>query len=251
MQPCLPSCFSSVRHRPLFAGIAIGAFAFKPHLAVLFPFALAAARYWGVFVSAAVTTIVFVSSALLVIGWDSADAFFANLPFDIYLAAQGILPWSKSPSVFISLRMAGVSSDVAYLIQMLTALLSIIIVSWVWWRYGATRLSAALLICCTVMISPHFNDHDLAILAVSIALFALHAMEKGWAPGERELLVLIWLVPMLDAPLASVSMVHIGLIANVCLIVMILRRLRTQHRIASIPTSGKAAMFETAPEDRQ
>lgn len=217
--------------RPLAAGVLVGLLAFKPHLGVLIPFALAAGGYWRVFFSAAVTTVVFFGVAIAVTSWDSLSAFWANMPFAAGLVESGTLPWHKMPSVFVSLMTFGLPTRMAHVGQITFALMALGLVLWSWRRSGCTPPTAALLVSCTLLVSPHLNDHDLAILAVPTAMLAMEGLKHGWLRGERECLLTAWLIPVLDAPVAWATGVHPGLLVTFALIGASLRRIDMATRV--------------------
>ena len=96
-------------------------------------------------------------------------------------------------------------------ISQAAALIAAAIVALVWWRPVPLPLSAAVLTSGALLVSPHVNDHDLALLAVPIALIAWHGHQEGWLRGEREILVLAWLTPVLTALVADPTHLQAGL----------------------------------------
>lgn len=199
-----------LRPRPVLAGILIGLMSCKPHFGLLIPIALICGRHWTAFWAAAATTLIFAGASLLAFGTADWLAFFANLEFATAVLEDGRLPWAKMPSLFAALRLLGVGVDVAYLAQILLALATATIVALVWWRPIALPLAAAVLTSGALLVSPHINDHDLALLAVPIALLAWHGHTEGWLRGEREILVVAWLAPVLTALVAEPTHLQVG-----------------------------------------
>ena len=199
-----------LRPRPVLAGILIGLMSCKPHFGLLIPIALICGRHWTAFWAAAATTVTFAAVSLLAFGTEDWLAFFTNLEFATAVLEDGRLPWAKMPSLFAALRLLGVGVDLAYLAQILLALATAAIVALVWWRPVPLPLAAAVLTSGALLVSPHINDHDLALLAVPIALLAWHGHQEGWLRGEREILVVAWLAPVLTALVAEPTHLQVG-----------------------------------------
>ena len=199
-----------LRPRPVLAGILIGLMSCKPHFGLLIPIALICGRHWTAFWAAAATTVAFAAVSLLAFGVEDWLAFFANIEFATAVLEDGRLPWAKMPSLFATLRLLDVPVGAAYLAQIVLALATAVIVALVWWRRIPLPLAAAVLTSGALLVSPHINDHDLALLAVPIALLAWHGHTHGWLRGEREILVVAWLAPVLTALVAEPTHLQVG-----------------------------------------
>lgn len=213
-----------LKPRPVLAGILIGLMSCKPHFGLLVPVALICGRHWTAFWAAAATTLVFAAVSLLVFGVADWLAFFANLEFATAVLEDGRLPWPKMPSLFAALRLLDVPVGVAYLAQSLLALATAAIVALVWWRPIALPLAAAVLTSGALLVSPHINDHDLALLAVPIALLAWHGHTHGWLRGEREILVVAWLAPVLTALVAEPTHLQVGFLCLLAIFALAVKR---------------------------
>ncbi len=196
--------------RPILAGILIGLLSCKPQFGLLIPIALIFGRHWTAFAAAAATTLAFAALSLLAFGVQDWLAFFANLEFATAVLEDGRLPWAKMPSIFATLRLLGTPVDWAYGAQVLMALGAAVTVALVWRRPVPLPLAAAVLTSGSLLVSPHLNDHDLALLAVPIALIAWHAHQAGWLRGEREILVVAWLAPVITALVAEPTDLQVG-----------------------------------------
>ena len=64
--------------RPALAGVLFGAMAFKPHLALVIPFALVFARRWTTLLVAGATAAAFSALSLAAFGAPAWDGFFAD-----------------------------------------------------------------------------------------------------------------------------------------------------------------------------
>jgi hypothetical protein len=210
--------------RPILAGILIGLMSCKPQFGLLIPIALVCGRRWTTFAAAALTTLAFAAVSLLAFGTEDWLAFFANLEFATAVLEDGRLPWAKMPSIFAALRLLGTPVDWAYAAQGATALGVAAAVALVWWRRAPLPLAAAVLTSGSLLVSPHVNDHDLALLAVPIALLAWHGQQAGWWRGEREILALAWLAPVITAIVAEPTHLQVGVLCLLALFALAVKR---------------------------
>jgi Glycosyltransferase family 87 len=199
-----------LRPRPVLAGILIGLMSCKPQFGLLIPIALVSGRHWTAFAAAAASTLAFAAVSLLAFGIGDWQAFLANLGFATAVLEDGRLPWAKMPSVFAALRLLGAPVGWSYLAQAVLAGGVAVTVGLVWWRRVPLPLAAAVLTSGALLVSPHVNDHDLALLAVPIALLAWQAHREGWHRGEREIMAVGWLAPVITAMVAEPTHLQIG-----------------------------------------
>ncbi len=184
--------------RPVLAGVFIGLLAaIKPHLAFLFPVALIAVGAWRILITAALTTTAFTAIGTAILGTAALKGFLANLVYARVFLENGSQVWKKIPSVFAFMRLYGIPVEWAYVIHFVFATGAAVIVWHVWRRCRNSNLRGAVLMTATFLISPYIFHYDLAWLAFPIAWFALSGMQNGWLRGEREVLVVAWLLPML------------------------------------------------------
>ncbi len=210
--------------RPVLAGVLIGLLSCKPQFGLLIPIALIFGRQWTAFAAATVTTLAFAVVSLLAFGVQDWLAFLANLEYATAVLEDGRLPWAKMPSIFATLRLLGTPVDWAYLAQILLALGAAVAVALVWWRPVPLPLAAAVLTSGALLVSPHLNDHDLALLAVPIALLAWHAHQEGWHRGEREILVVAWLAPVITALVAEPTHLQVGFLCLLAIFALAVKR---------------------------
>jgi hypothetical protein len=216
--------------RPILAGILIGLLSYKPHLGLLIPLALICGRQWTAFLSAAVTTVIFALVATLAIGTESWVAFWNDIPVVRLVVEQGLLPWTEMPSLYTALRLVGLSDVPAYVAQLCLAVAVAVAVALVWLRRVPTSAAAAVLVSGTLLVTPYSFNYDLTLLAVPMALLAWDGYRHGWLRGEREVLVLIWLLPLVMAPIAIVTSIQIGFLGLVAMFAIALRRARAWDR---------------------
>lgn len=200
--------------RPVIAGVLIGLLIFKPTLGLLLPVALACRRRWTAFIAAVITTIALIGLSILAFGMQSWIGFFENAGFATAVLEAGDLPWHKMPSLFVALRMIGFEIHTAYTGHLVVAALAAGIVAWAWWNGRvALPLASAILVSASLLVSPHLNDHDLALLAIPLALLVADSTRRPWTGWEQAILGLVWLAPLIAAPIAGLSHIQVGFFA--------------------------------------
>lgn len=215
-----------LKRRPTLAGILIGLLAIKPHLALLFPIALVAIGAWRAIATAAVTGTAFMAIGTAVLGTATLRACLASLSYARRFLETGALPWPKMPTVFAFLRLLGAPVALAYTVHGVVALAATFAVWQVWRSSLNWRLRGASLMTATFLISPYVFDYDLAWLAFPIAWLVIDGLQSGWFPGEREVLVAAWALPMVMAPFAEATHVQTGPFVLSALLLVVLRRTR-------------------------
>ena len=235
-----------VERRPVLAGLFIGLLAIKPHLALLFPVALIAIGAWRTFITAALTAITFTAIGTAILGTAVLKGCLASLSYARLFLENGFLPWAKMPSMFAFMRLLGIPVAGAYVVHCVIALGAVIIVWRVWRRCQDRNLRGATLMTATFLVSPYVFDYDLAWLAFPIAWLALAGLRNGWLRGEREVLVVAWLMPMLMAPIAASLNVQVGPLV-LCSLLWI-----TIRRVSALSMMGDAFTIpaQSQPETR-
>lgn len=231
----------SIERKPFLAGLFIGLLSIKPHLALLFPVALLAIGAWRTLVTAAVTAITLTAIGTAVLGIAVLKGFFAHLGDARLLLENGGLPWKLMSSVFASLRLLGMPVAWAYIAHFSVAVVAVIIV-WRVWRHSQNwNLRAAAVMTATFLVSPYVFYYDMAWLAFPIAWLALDGLHNGWLRGEREVLVVAWLLPLLMLVLIVAGLkVPLGSIV-ICILLWITLRRATVTSIARAAATGDHA----------
>jgi hypothetical protein len=210
--------------RPVLAGVLLGLMSCKPQLGLLVPLALLFGRQWAVLAAAAATTLAFAALSAVVIGTEAWLAFWNNLPVVRLLLDSGDLPWAKIPSLYIALRMLGLSATPAYALHALLALGVAATVAHVWRRGGSAMLNGAVLVTGGLIVPPYLFDYDLALLAIPIAILAWDGVQRGWLRHEREVLVAAWLAPLAAPGIAEWSGAPVAILCLVALFATAVRR---------------------------
>lgn len=213
-----------IEKRPVMAGICLGLLAYKPQLGILLPLALALAGQWRVFFATAATALAFAGISTLVFGIDLWVAFFKDGAVVRQIMENGFLPWEKMPSAFIFFRLLGVPQGVAYGLQAVTAIAAAASVAVVWRRFGATRLSFAVLIVATMLVPPYIFDYEFAILVVPLAILANDMIVRGASRFEKITLLILYVVPIHVAPATEATHLQIGFLALAAALALAVRR---------------------------
>lgn len=215
-----------LERRPLLAGICAGLLAIKPHLAVLLPVAFICLGAWRALFAAALTVAAFLGVSVAVLGDATLHAFFSNLKLVRLIMEAGWLPWTKMPTFFAFAKLLGAPSALAYALQVIGALTTIACVIWIWRQAVDYSLKAAALVSGTLLVSPYLFDYDLALMALPLAWYGMYGLRNGWRNGEREILALCWLWPLMIAPLTGGIRLQLAPFVTAALLWMIWRRVR-------------------------
>jgi hypothetical protein len=209
---------------PVWSGVCIGLLVIKPHLAVLFPLALLCARAWKALGAAAATAICLSGLSIAVLGTDTAPAFLRSLHIAFVADAAGSLPLPKVMTMFSAARLLGADVRLASVLQAGMALVGALSVLALWRRAVPLGLKAAGLLTASLLVSPHVFDYDLTWLALPLAWFTLDGLKRGWLTWERELLVCVWISPVLSEGAAAFCSVQFEPLVLVLLLAALLRR---------------------------
>jgi|SRR5579883_786523 arabinofuranan 3-O-arabinosyltransferase len=220
---CLP-------RRPLFAGVLVGLLAYKPHLGLLFPIALAAGGHWRTATSAALVALLAAAAAWLAFGGDAWAAFFANIGHTSRaFLSEGRADWSKLQTAFGLIRTVGGSEALAWAAQAATALSAAAAVALLWRTAAAPEIKAAALATGAMLATPYLYTYDLVVLAVPLAFLYRLGRARGFLPRETAGIglacLLILSFPFVKAP--------VGFAALVIVAALIARRALVAPRIAA------------------
>ncbi|MGE0828460.1 MAG: glycosyltransferase family 87 protein [Hyphomonadaceae bacterium] len=227
--------------RPLLAGALIGCLAIKPHLAILFPIALAASGRWRAFASAAVTLALLVVAATLAFGVETWRAFFENLPAVRHYVDSGFLPWGMMPTPYVLARSLSLSPDIAMALQIASALAAGICVFLAWRGKDAPFEARAAVFCAaTLLISPYLFYYDLTILGLSAAWLAMLGLKEGFLPYERPALLAAWAAPILMVPFYALAGLQLGVFVTLGALYFAMKRALAAPISQSAPTLQSA-----------
>jgi hypothetical protein len=210
---------------PWLAGMLIGLLAYKPQFGVLIPLALLAGGRWTTIGAAATTVAALLVVSTVTLGGGIWHAFAESTTFtQTVVLEQGGTGWEKIQSIFSAVRMWGAGLHTAYAAQIALALVIAASLGWLWQSEAAFELKASALATGSLLATPYVLDYDLVVLAVSMAFFARHGLNKGFRSYEISLLAAAWIMPLLSRGLTGLTGLPLGLIVLLALYGFTLRR---------------------------
>jgi hypothetical protein len=227
--------------RPIVAGILFGCLAYKPHLALLLPFALIAGRRWLTIGATAATAILLVAASALLFGphrWIEYADNVTQLRSVILEDGTGV--WHRMLSVFVFARRLGADVGTAYAMQAVFAAVAAVFVARSWWRDEAVHLRNAMVIVGTCLATPYLQDYDLVVSAfVVLWLKAAEERSRMPVPWIRAAMAVMLLLPLLAAPLAKLTGLALGPLFVVAVFALLVALAGASSNAA--PSSPKAS----------
>ncbi|HEY8662713.1 MAG TPA: glycosyltransferase family 87 protein [Propionibacteriaceae bacterium] len=188
-----------LRKHPVWAGVCIGLLAIKPHLALLFPVALLAARAWRTILAAAVTAITVTLVPAAILGWGTLVAWRDSMSWVATAIELKQLPVWIFPAPYPWLLSLSVPTVLAWIVQGAISVLAALIVYRLWRPLakgvGSLALPGSALVLATFLATPYYAMYDLTWLALPLCWLVATGVAKGFRSGEKPLLVLLFLLP--------------------------------------------------------
>lgn len=232
-----------LNERPLLAGILFGLLAYKPQFGLLIPLALIAGGYWRTFAAATITVALLALAVTLAFGTEVWTAFLASTHFTrTVVLEQGDTGWHKIQSVFSIVRMWGGGVPLAYALQTTVTLFVAATLVWLWRSRAAFALKAAALAIGTILATPYSLDYDLMLLAPAIAFLAAGGLRRGFAPYEKTVLALLWLVPLIARAVAQATLIPLAVPLMLLAFALLLRR-----AISEVTTTRPGSVLRAQP----
>ncbi|WP_416047802.1 glycosyltransferase family 87 protein [Cupriavidus basilensis] len=218
-----------VRRHPVAAGLVMGILTIKPHLALLFPLALVCARAWKALAAMAASSAALLALSASVFGTETFFSFLANVDMARLAVEGGEAKLVRMPTVFALVRLLGGNLALSYGIHAMVAALAAGVVIYAWCRPASFPLRASALMAATLMLSPYLYDYDLAFLGFVILWLAGYAIERGWMRWEKELLLVLWLTPLLGLLVVQAIGFQFMPLAILATLSHVVRRIRTER----------------------
>lgn len=224
---------SLIDRRPIVAGILFGLLAYKPHLALMLPFALIAGRRWLTIGATGATVMFLVAASAIAFGPDRWSEYQNNLaPLRTVILEDGTGVWHRMLSVFVFARRLGTGVGPAYALQAAFAVIAALLVARCWLRNDPSHIRNAMVIVGTCLATPYLQDYDLLMGAFVIMWLR---MEQGRAqvptPWIRAAMGMILLLPLVAAPLGKFTGLALGPLFIVPVFALLLR-LAAEHQRA-------------------
>jgi len=214
-----------LNRKPWLAGVLIGCLAYKPQFGVLIPIALLAGGRWRTIGAAIAAVAALVAISFVTLGAGVWHAFADSMTFtQTVVLEQGGTGWEKIQSVFSAVRMWGAGVHFAYAVQMALALLLAASLAWLWQSDAAFELKASALASGSLLATPYVLDYDLVVLAVAIAFFVRHGIDRGFRSFEISVLAAAWIAPLLARGVAGITGIPLGLLVLLAIYIFTLRR---------------------------
>lgn len=195
-----------LRRRPVWAGVFIGLLAIKPHLALLFPVALVAARAWRTIAAAAVTAVTVTLLPAAVLGWDTLLAWRDSMGWVAASISSRTLPVWMFPAPYPWLVSLGTPTVLAWVVQGAVTIGAAVVVYRLWRPLSSSlhtpgeppaayTLAASALVLATFLATPYYAMYDLSWLVLPLCWLVADGRRSGWRRGERALLVGAFVLP--------------------------------------------------------
>jgi hypothetical protein len=201
--------------RPFMAGLALGALAYKPHLAVVAAIAFAWNRQWRVIAGALTAVGVQFLAGLLYWG----PAIYASYAAALLRVPAVLDSMEPNPDLTYSLRPfladIGLPATVA-LVLSLFASACVVLAAMVSWRpQRSLALSFVVMMAATMVVSPHLYAYDLLILTPALLLGWAEGIDQG-DPGLVAAVAFLYTAPIVSmlvpsaVPWAVVSLIGLA-----------------------------------------
>lgn len=211
--------------RPVIAGALFGLLAYKPQFAALAPIVLIASGYWRAALAAAIVAALSALASLWAFGPETWTAFLASGTFTrTVVLEQGNTGWHKIVTAFSAARALGADVPVAYAVQGVVALATIVLTVRLWRSDAAFGAKAAALLAGSLLVTPYALDYDMMLLGPAFAFLVRDAVETEWRSSEPAMLALVFIAPLAARQLSEATHLPFGFLAIVLLFVLALRR---------------------------
>jgi alpha-1,2-mannosyltransferase len=236
--------------RPISGGLLLALMSFKPHLALLTPFALAAGGRWRAITAAGIGTAVVIGLSAIVFGTEAWQAYTNVLAGSREVYENGSVDLAGFVTPYGAAREFGASSSEAWGVQAAMAMLVIVAVCWTWWRDPGPATRSAVLVAGILLSIPLALVYDLVLLTVAMAWLVRAGREDGFRIWEKSALFFCYLVPLVGRDLGHHFHVPVFPLAPAAILVLAVAR---AHRPSSYrPARGlRYNIQDRAPFDRE
>ena len=196
----------NLERRPVLAGAILGALSYKPHVAAAVYAALLIGRYWHALAASIAVALALALMSVILLGTEPWVAFFRETHVAKTFLEGGQLPWVFMATMFATARLAGLDSNLAYVLQAVVtcgALASLFIA----WRRRdiPLELRAAVLVTVIPLATPYAFSYDLAVIVIALVWLARTGLETGFRRDEIIIFALAWVVSPMGWVLADIS----------------------------------------------
>jgi len=229
-----------LQRRPVLAGVCLGALAYKPHLGIMIPIALAIAGRWKTFAAAAVTVLTLAAVSYGLFGPESWRGFLADSSLARSTLEQGLVGDAKMQSAFAAVRLWGGGLVLAYGLQAMVAVLAAAGLFWLQRRAPNSGAEGPAMIVAALIASPFLLDYDLIILAAPLAWMLREGASKGFLSWEKTILLAAFVLPAVSRTLATEARLPLAPFVLAGVFVAILRRGTVAASLQAVTPDGAA-----------
>jgi hypothetical protein len=193
----------------------------KPHLAVLLPVAMLAARNWSAVAGGALSVGSLIGAGLLLFGPETYRAY--QISFDVGgQVLQGGVPYFSMVSIYAAIMLATGDYVLAITVQALLTCIAVVIVWMVWRREYDVYAKGSVLVLCALLATPYSYDYDLLLLMFPIAWLTREGIANGFRPWEKSLIALCWWLPLGARAIGKAAGLNLApLVVAICLAVVL------------------------------
>jgi Glycosyltransferase family 87 len=194
--------------RPIIAGVLFGCLAYKPHLALMLPFALIAGRRWLTVAATGTTAVLLVAASTVLFGPQCWLDYAHNLAvLRAVILEDGAGVSHRMLSVFVFARHLGAGVQTAYVLQAGFAAFAAFIVARSWWRDDSAHIRNALVIMGTCLVTPYLQDYDLVMGAFVVVWLKQAGEQQARVPaaGIVAAMAVMLVLPFVSASLAKAT----------------------------------------------
>jgi alpha-1,2-mannosyltransferase len=213
-----------LERRPIVAGLCLGALAYKPHLGIMIPIALAIASRWKTFAAAGATVIALAAASYGLFGLETWRGFLTDSGLARSALEQGLVGDAKMQSAFAAVRLWGCGLGLAYGVQACVAAIAAAGLIWLHRREPDSSAEGPAMIVAALLASPFLLDYDLIILAAPLAWMLREGANKGFLSWEKTILLATFVLPAVSRLLATDAKLPLAPFVLTALFVAILRR---------------------------
>jgi hypothetical protein len=210
--------------RPIAAGICFGFLSYKPHMGVLLPLALAVGGYWRCFAAAGVTVALLGLATLAVLGPETWVGFLEMAPVHRSQLEFGIRFWHRMPTAFAAARVLGGPVPLAYAAQLISFILAVAAIVFIWRSSAPAETKAAALIVATFLATPYAWDYDNVVSIFAAAWIGREGLRAGFLPWERSAIVALLVFPLVTMVTTKLAGLQVGPVVLWLVLLLLLRR---------------------------
>jgi hypothetical protein len=184
--------------QPRLAGIMFGLLTFKPHLGLFIPLILILTKRWHTFISATLTMCALIIISLLLFGITPWLLMIDNLSaLRTTMLEQGEGTFQRiMPTIFMSLRTAGVEISIAHMIQLTSSISILGLTAWLSYHFKPEPLLLfAWVAVASFLALPYAYVYDMTSFSLLVMVLSVLAIKHRPRNGEVIVLFVAWWIP--------------------------------------------------------